>query len=241
MLKESSLLIKGFQDVIENSIRVHGKMLEEIRELIYTIDEFRSVVEAGEENSLVFWCFLESIRVAGHSLYLCYVGLYRNVYDNLRHALESIVQAYYIDSNHASANLSTKLEILKEIEDKREYHAGRLIEEKIAFKSLDCEGLDCKGLLRKEYANLSRIVHPSHEKVMDTVKDVLGEKDWLPVAIDGEEISRIFELMKQTFDILFFFVIASFPKWKNTLRKNTKLTENIQKYNLNLLKRALGS
>jgi hypothetical protein len=243
MLRASPSLIEGFQRTIQESTKNYGEKLEEIRELIFTCNEFKSITETGDENSLVFWCFMESFRLSGHSLYLSYCGLYRNAYDNIRHVLESIVQAYYVDSNHPSADLPTKLEILSEIEDKREYHASQLIEQKISFKSLDNGGLDCKGLLKKQYAELSRRVHPSHENVIGTVKDVQKglEENWMPAKIDGLEIERIFELMKPTFDILFFLVIASNPALKTTLSENTKLAENIQKYNLKLLEAILKS
>jgi hypothetical protein len=241
MLRASDNIVKGFQDAIEKSLEYHSERLDEIRKLILTFNALRDIIDAGQKqkDSIVFWCLMESFRISAHSLYLCYCGLYRNVYDNIRHTLESMIQAYYIDSNHPSVSLATKLEILKEIEDKKEYHASRLIEEKIAFKSLDCKGLDCKGLLKIEYSELSRKVHPSHEKVMVTVKDVISDEFGMPVKINKGEIARIFELMKQMLDVLLFLAVANFPEWKTILNENAKLAKNIKKYNLRLLEAAL--
>jgi hypothetical protein len=239
MLVESKILIEAFQDVMKKSEETCGKELEEIRELINIGRFFRSIVEKNNQSSLVFWCFMESIRISGQTLYLSYCGLYRNAFDNIRHLLESIVQAVYIDKNHPSSDLPTKLEILKEIEDKKEYHARRLIEDRIPFKNLDCKGLDCKGLLNKEYSELSQIVHPSHEKIIVTVKDVLSENKWIPARIDCGEISRILDSMRRMYDIFLFLVVVNFPECKTSLRKDSKLVATIKKHNLRLLERAI--
>ena len=131
MLSNSDQLFGSFEDVIKKSRETCGETLENIRNLIHDIGSCFSVgLEKSPRqkylSSLVFWSYVESIRISGQILYLTGCGLYRNAFDDIRHLLESIVQVSYIETNHSSCDLNTKLEILKEIEDKKEYHAPKI-------------------------------------------------------------------------------------------------------------------
>jgi hypothetical protein len=245
MLKNSEKLVESFQEVIKESNEKCGDTLELIRSLIYDSSGCFAVgfKKAGLkkcQNSLVFWWYMESVRISGHILYLTKCGLYRNAFDDIRHLLESIIQASYVETNHTDCDLRTKLEILKEIEDKKEYHARRLIEEKRIIGDVKCEGVDCKGLLKKEYVDLSNMIHPSHEKFIATMEDV-QKNQGIPAVVNPEEVVRVLDSLRKTYDICFFTVLASFPEINATLVEKTKIRECVSKYELPLLGRILTS
>lgn len=240
MLRDIDKLLEGFQDTVKKSKEECGDKLEEIRQLTFIINIFfKSFTESfslGKEyrvkvgSSLALMCLIELVRVSGHIIFFSFNGLYRNAFDNIRYALESIVQALYIDNRHPKTPLETKIEILKEVEDKREYHAVRLIDE------LE---IDHKDKLKKEYRKLSRIIHPSHKQIIATLDDLKGHKG-VPVTIDCEEISRIYDSMIGMYDIFFFLFVTYFPEVKDALKKNPDFIKSIKVYNLTLLSRVLN-
>lgn len=248
MLKDHSHLIKSFQENILKSEKECGSKLEEMRELCYSINicfgKFMvSNFAAGKlANALTFWCYIESTEISGYTLYLSYCGLYRNAFENIRHILELMVQSAYIDNNHPNSSLSTKLEILKEIEDKKEYHASRLLQEKLDFKSMGCEGLDCKGLLNTAYRELSKMVHPSHEKVIATFKDFMHSSETKGVTdlVDCKEVTKIFDSLRMVFDIFYILIAVNFPEFKEVMKKDQNFRGCVEKFNLTLLKKVLG-
>jgi hypothetical protein len=248
MLRDHSHLLKSFQETISKSEKECGSKLEEIRELCYSLNrcfgEFMvSDFSTGKlANSLTFWCYVESTEISGFTLYLSYCGLYRNAFDNIRHILESMVQSVYIDINHPGSSLKTKLEILKEIEDKKEYHASRLLQEKLDFKSLGCEGLDCKGLLNTAYKDLSKMVHPSHEKVIATFNDFMhSSENKSVILVNCAEVSKIFDSLKIVFDIFYVLIAANFPEFKKVMKKDQNFLDTVEKFNLTLLKKVLDN
>ena len=107
----------------------------------------------------------------------------------------------------------------------------RLIEEKSLLGDVKCKGIDCKGLLKKEYIELSQIVHPSREKIVAIIKDVKDDQG-IPATVKPEEVMRIFDSLRRTYDIYFFVILASFPEIKSTLDKETKIKDHIRKYNV---------
>jgi hypothetical protein len=244
MLKEPEKLLKAFQTSIRKSKKECKIEFDEMQHLINDVYQaFQTLEIVGAKkllNSLVAWCYFESMRTSGQILYLAYCGLYRNAFDDIRHLLESIVQSTYIDANHPEADLKIKLEILKEIEDKKEYHASKIIENRFTFRNLKCKNLDCKGLLRNQYGELSQIVHPSHKKIISTIEDI-GSGKGVPVTIDCSETKRILASLAKVYDILSFLVVANFPETKENLQKNTKLKTCIRKHKMQLLKKILSA
>jgi hypothetical protein len=241
MLKDADRILEGFQDTVRKSLEECGDELEETRQLLHAFlyDFFKTINEYHKSNpksipkymhSLVFTCFLELVRISGHIFFLSCNGLYRNAFNDIRYALESIVQALYIDFRHPEVNIGTKIEILKEVEDKREYHAIRLID--------DLE-IDFKGELRKEYKNLSRIIHPSHKQIVRTIKD-LKEDTGVPVTIDCEEIPKIRDSTKRMYDVFFFLFINYFQDFKEVLKKNENFLEKVRIHKLYLLPKILN-
>ena len=248
MLKDSSNVIKSFQDNIQKSKDECGNKLADIRDLSYNFFHcFGSFADGNTferfKDSLVFWWYVESTEISVYTLYLSYCGLYRNAFDNIRHVLESIVQALYIDVNHPNTSLQTKLEILKEIEDKREYHASRLLQEKLSFKSEFCEGLDCKGALNTSYKDLSKIVHPSHKKVIATIRDAVGlsKNKGLSELVDCGEVARVFDSLKIVYDVFYVLVLTEFPDFLPFMKNDKDFVACVKKYELSTLGKVLSS
>jgi len=235
MLKSLDALDEGFRGIVKKSKEECGGELEEIRQLVFIVGIFyRSLAESlslSEEyrvriqSSLALMCFAELSRISGHILFLSFNGLYRNAFDNIRYALELIVQALYIDHRHPEAPLKTKIEVLKEVEDKREYHVVRLIDE---LK------IDHKDMLKKQYKELSQVIHPSHKQIVTTLSDLMEDKG-VPATVDCKEISKIYNSMIKMYDIFFFLFITHFPEIKITLKKNSNFIKLIKDYNLILL------
>jgi hypothetical protein len=235
MLKSLDALDEGFRGIVKKSKEECGDELEEIRQLVFIIGIFymslvKSLSLSKEyrvriESSLALMCFTELSRISGHILFLSCNGLYRNAFDNVRYALESIVQALYIDHRHPETPLKTKIEILKEVEDKREYHVVRLIDE---LK------IDHKDMLKRQYKELSQVIHPSHKQIVTTLSDLMEDKG-VPATVDCKEISKIYNSMIKMYDIFFFLFITHFPEVKITLKKNSNFIKLIKDYNLILL------
>lgn len=241
MLRSLDTLEKGFQGIVTDSKEKCEGVLEEIRHLILNVmtpftkvyvkcctsDERQQLPQYL--NSLAEKRFLELVRVSGQILFLSCNGLYRSAFDNIRYVLESIVQALYIDHRHPGISIATKLDILKEVEDKREYHALHLIG--------DLE-IDHKDWLRSEYKKLSQIIHPSHKQIIITISDIMEEKG-VPASVDCEEISKIYNSMIRMYDIFFFLFVNFFQEIKEPLKMNTDFIKSIKEYNLILLSRSL--
>jgi hypothetical protein len=235
MLKSLDALDEGFRGIVKKSKEECDDELEEIRQLIFIIGIFyKSLREsvslskgygARITSSLALMCFTELFRISAHILFLSCNGLYRNAFDNVRYALESIVQALYIDHRHPETPLETKIEILKEVEDKREYHVVRLIDE---LK------IDHKDMLKRQYKELSQVIHPSHKQIVTTLSDLMEDKG-VPATVDCKEISKIYNSMIKMYDIFFFLFITHFPEIKITLKKNSDFIKLIKDYDLILL------
>jgi len=244
MLREIDKLVEGFQDTIKKSKEQCGDRLEEIRQLTFIVRIFfKSFMESlslDKEyrvkvgSSLALVCLTELARISGHIVFFAYNGLYRNAFGNIRYALESIVQALYIDHRHPKTPLETKIEILKEVEEKMEYRATNLIGKlEISHKR------KLKGQLRREYAKLSQMIHPSHKQIIATLDDLKDEDKGVPVTIDCEEIARIHDSMRIMYDIFFFLFVDYFPELKEALKENSDAIECIKDFNLTLLSKAL--
>jgi hypothetical protein len=241
MLKETSEIEKGFAEIAKESIEKCGNELENIRKFIHEIIPHfdASVHECYDTegkgvspkciNSLVFTCYLESFRISGHVLFLSLNGLYRNAFDNIRHLLESVVQALYIDFRHPKTNLPTKIEILKEVEDKVEYHAIRLIGEL---------QIEHKDALQSEYKKLSKIIHPSHKQIVATITDIIKERG-IPATVDCEELGRIYTSMVRMYDIFFFLFLNYFEELGQNLTGNADFVHDVKNYKLYMTAKAL--
>lgn len=159
MLRSIDELEKSFRALSEKSKKECGNEIEQMHKLSILsglfLTSFYTFLKENKGKSETWGVCLhhvnlfELIRTSGYILFLSINGLYRNAYDCIRHTLESIIQAIYIDSRHPTAPLKTKIEILKETEDKREYRASRLIGElRIAHK--DKLQTEYKGIVKND-------------------------------------------------------------------------------------------
>lgn len=242
MLRNIDELFEGFQDVVARSKKECGAELEKLRQLAFVTHEFmnslRSCVSPKKEygvkigSSLALTFLIELPRISGHTIFFSFNGLYRIAFYNIRYALESFVQALYIDYGHPRTSLDTKMEILKETEDKEEYRANRLIG-KLRMSENN------RKLLRQEYSELSKIVHPTHRQIVSTLTDLRKPDKGAPTAIDCNEVLRIYDSMRRMYDVFFFLFIMYFPEVREELQKNTRFIEQIRVHNLALLSRLL--
>jgi hypothetical protein len=235
MLRDLDSAVKEYQEALRKSREKYEDKLESIQKLIFDVNRhfwtsYNKCCRLDEPDklkkffdSLINNCYLESWRISPQILYFCSHGFYRNAFESIRYVLESAVQALYIDIRHPESDFDTKIEILKEIEDKTEYHTTRLI---------DKLEISHKDLLKQEYKRLSQIIHPSHRQHLAQM-----ENSWMksPVVIDSEEILKICSTMQMMYDILLFLYIKYFPEIGIALQANADFGEDIRNYNLTLL------
>ncbi len=254
MLKTVDALDKGFQATAEKTRKECGLELEELRKFIFGMIIFASeVIEGFKEeriqrrkwgNSLLTWCLLESWRSCGHLLFLSYNGLYRNAFYSIRHLLESVVQALYLDSRLREMenisflepdkhidNIFVKLAILREVEDKREYHSLSLIKE---LK------IDYKDRLTKTYKAISQAIHPTYRQIESTMHDLTTPTNGLAATVDCREIEKITTYLIDVYDTFIFLYITYFPEVKDSLKKNSKFVDYVKTYKLYLTSKKLG-
>jgi len=185
-------------------------------------------------QSLVFTYLIESARNSACIVYLSGCGLYKNAYLNIRYALESIIQASYIDSSYPDFDFPTKVEVLEMKEDLRRYRATQLVKRlHIDYKEQTIEAV------RNEYKKLSRKLHSSHYQFMATSKNFMYQR-YKAVYMDCDEVTSIYNSMKVLHDVSFFLLIAHFPEIRKPLVENTKFVETVKSHNLILSSRILG-
>jgi hypothetical protein len=239
MLRSLDELDNGFSKVLKKSRKKCGDKLEEIRKLTFVSGDFFSSYwafrrkhqrEIAWGHALHHALLLELFRTSGKILYLSSHGLYRNAYDEIRHALESFIQAIYIDNRHPKSSLVTKVEILKEVEGRREYRAQSLIHQLV---------IGHKDKLDQQYKELSGKIHPSHKEIVTVLRDIRRNQRE-PVTVDCDEITNIYESMIKMYDILFFLVFSHYPRLRNQMKKDKKFIAKVGLYRLNLVAEAIG-
>jgi len=258
MLKNIDALDRGFQVTAEKTRKECSDELKELQRFIVGMGIFarevlndffneKLIQRRKWGNSLLTWCFLESWRSCGHLLFLSYNGLYRSVFYNIRHLLESAVQALYLDSRLREMenisflepdkhidNIFVKLAILREVEDKREYHTLRLIDElQIPYQ------IPYRKQLTKTYKGISQAIHPTHKQIESTMRD-LTSHDKLAATVDCKEIERITTHLRDVYDIFIFLYITYFSEVKDSLKKNSKFVDYVKTYKLYLTSKMLG-
>lgn len=243
MLRSLDAFQEGYTNIARKSIKECRNELERIQVFLLDFDKvvFLSITDCcvrhGDilpeyQNSLAFTRLLDLLyRTSPDILFLSCHGSYRNAYDDLRHVLEAVIQALYIDIRHPNSSIETKVEILKEIEDKREYHAVRLLDE---FKQVGH-----KEELKRKYKELSQIIHPSHMQILSMRKLVHKAGSDGVVMINCPEISQIYDTLREVYDMFFHLFIVSFPEFRKSIEKNPEFILAIKKYRLRLLSKAL--
>jgi hypothetical protein len=249
MLKSIDSLETSFSETRKKSEEQCKQQLSAIFQFINdTVPVWKSHIDnLGEKNidrqkignSLLVWVFIESPRTCGHTLFLTLNGLYRNAIDNIRHLLEAEIQALYLDLSYRGINnvilsrpepnVFVKIAILREVEDKRDYHSVRLIDEL---------HLDYKDRIRQLYKELSQEVHPSHKQIEQTMTDFYKHV-YSMTNLDCEEVGRILSYLINVYDVLLFFYLTYLPEVKNSFFEDEAIANFIKKYDLYLVSKLL--
>lgn len=166
-------------------------------------------------NSLVFLRFLELQKQIKWFSACVFCGAYHSAIRELRYTLESMLQAYYLDTEHPLAERFCKLEILKEIE--KELYGTKLI-----FK-LD---LPEKQELKEVYHILCKYVHSSFEEM----KPLITQDKAILFKFDEDLFKKCLDLMDKVMDKVFYVVLKRFPILKNKLKRSTLKTLSERRY-----------
>lgn len=228
-------LVEVFKKSFEEATRKCTSESEKLRVLMVDSSDVFSKLVLREKFriSLMDVRMHELQRLIIHILYVSLSGLYRNAFDNIRYIFESAIQSLYIDSRHSISGLRTKIEILKEVEDKREYRAASLI---------DKLEIDHKDALKKEYKRLSQVIHPSHRSIIEVLgfAQKVSSPELFVAPVSCKEISDIFESMKIVLDMVLFLYISCTPKMrKERLQNDSDIIKYSKKYNLILLSKII--
>jgi hypothetical protein len=186
-------------------------------------------------QSLVFTCFIESLRNSYCTIYLSECGLYKNAYHNIRYVLESIIQASYFDSHCPNDDFPMKIAMLEEVQDKKGYGCYGLIKKLHIDQDYKKEAIKT---VEKEYGKLSKKVHSKHNQFVATSYNFM-DRAYKAVYVDCEEVTRIYDSMKAMFDVFFLLFFTHFPELKKILLDNEEFVETIKSHNLNLSSKIL--
>lgn len=187
--------------------------------------------------SLFFSIFLELLRISSQNAYLCASGLYKNVYFNIRYALESMIQTLYIDTKYSEGDLVGKLMVLQEIECLEKCRGVQLLKNIQLPNQKQIVNENDK--VRRQYDYLSSKIHFSHQQIVNTAMD-FEEGKLRSTKIDCSEVKRIYESMQTVYDFFFLLFLSYFPETKQPLRSNKEFIESIRDNNLVLTCRILG-
>lgn len=139
-------------------------------------------------------------RISSCTVFLTACGLYKNVYHNIRYALESMVQTLYMDSKHSYADFPTKIAILIEVENLPRYRGVQLL------KSLEIDNKEQimreYSRIKEEYESLSRKVHFTFRQLLMTSKDFM-ESTLRSTKVDCREVRNIYDSMRTVYDFFF--------------------------------------
>jgi hypothetical protein len=110
-------------------------------------------VDTGESRRVVTNSKNAETEVCGLS------GSYHSAIRELRYALDSISQAYYLDFEHPYADIACKLEIIKKID--KELFGSRFIDR------LELQG---KREMKQLYSELSKYMHSTYKEPRPTIE-----------------------------------------------------------------------
>lgn len=148
-------------------------------------------------NSMVFFRFLE-LQNNIMWIYICILfGRYHPAIRELRYVLESMAQAFYLDSEHPRTDMNCKLEITKEI-DKESF--ARL---------LDRLEIPEKQRIKSLYSDLSKYVHSTYEELRPTLED---GKVWerMTFGFEYDMFKKCVEMTNRVLDVVYFLTVMRF-------------------------------
>jgi hypothetical protein len=177
---------------------------------------FELVVAKSMSWSMVTYNFDELPEIYAVASYLIQHGFYRESLLELRYSFESMIQAYYLDRRHPDVGTDVKMEILKEVKERREYQGKSLIN---ALKDLPF-----KQQLLDLYSDLSSNLHPRH--VENTFESRFKES-----IVDCERFSMTTNLMCRVFDATLFILMNACPNIKRDILDSDKAQSCLKNMN----------
>ena len=214
------------------------KMTELILVAVYTYTALSKMPSFFDEkrhishryaNTLAFLWLIELLRISRQTVFLSGSGCYRSAYNNIRYFLESAVQSLYMDFKHKNSDVFTKIEILKEVENRVEYRGVRLIGE-LEIKH--------KKEVTEEYRKLSKEIHASHWQIFVTMSDF--QRGTFDIEVDCKKVSNIYGSMRRIYDIFFFLFLKYFSEVRKPLTENREFVKVVKDHDLKLLSKILN-
>ncbi len=208
-----------------------------VRNFFVTTEDNNRFIADKYKYSLFFNAFLEFFRVSSQNAYLCASGLYRNVYFNLRFALESMVQTLYIDNKYPNGDLVGKMMVMQEIESLDKCRGVQLIK-KIQLPNQD-QIVRENDKIHKRYDYLSNKIHFNNKQLYETIMD-FNQGKLKSTKVDCNEVKQIYESMQVVYDFFFLLFLSYFPETKEPLLENKEFIDAIKDHDLVLTCRILG-
>jgi hypothetical protein len=183
----------------------------------------RLLSQFDRSNSLVLFRFIE-VNKTLLWLYICILfGAYHPAIRELRYMLESMVQAYYVDTEHSDSDMKCKLEIIKEIDRER-------------FAALmDRTSIPEKQEIRVLYSELSKYVHSTFEELIS------GTDDGIPFLVDRaalgfelETFKKSVEMTNRTLDAVYCIALARFPEVIEKIESRKLFLESLKEHHCNM-------
>lgn len=159
----------------------------------------RLLSDSDKYNSMVFFRFVE-IQKTLMWIYTCVLfGAYHSAIRELRYVLESMMQAYYLDREHTSADMGCKLEIIKEIDRER-------------FSALvDRIEMSQKQRIKVLYSELSKYVHSTYNELRPTIEEGKVQSR-VTFGFESDMFKKCVELTNQVMDVVYCITLQRFPQ-----------------------------
>lgn len=169
-------ILERYKGIIEESGLKSKDSIEEIDELQHDIRDHINKLDTqlhdNKRNFMLAIRLVECFRILEWIKVCLYCGSYHAVYKELRYLIDSMIQAYYIDTNLPSASLKTKFEAFKLFEKAKRFDfIGQNLINKL-------ENIPNQDKLREIYKELSNYVHPSYKQSLDFMEKASEKEPW---------------------------------------------------------------
>jgi len=134
---------------------------------------------------------------------------YPMVYRNLRHILEMMTQAYYIDWKYPISNLDQQIDKAIEIE---ESIFGWKLVKTVFCQALDFDEKDFEEKFKPMWIYLNKYVHPSAKQM-----GIVAEEDFSSLVTDSfnENLAKdTLKVVDEIFDVIYVIVLEKFSRIK---------------------------
>ncbi len=75
---------------------------------------------------------------------------------------------------------------------------------------------------------------------MALMRDIKTDEKGIPIIVDCEEISNIYESMKRMYDIFFFLILNHSPELAESMKKDSDFANGVKLYKLSLVAGIIG-